>query len=365
MVRKNFKGKKIIEGVSKEVRRKLEKVAKINEEKFERKILAQRMKLIKKIRKEIRPTQKVLAKCLLKQPEYLKYNRELNLIFREVNRKNISCNEARLRRNSILELNRRYRPIFDKAIKLAPINYDRTIDTILKALGPFFKNICYDTDVLYFVGSTSFEELVLAGEETVDITSPYEIPYTWRHNEGWNGGTTDVNEANVILSTGNFAMEGHSIASDDKASHGRNSAKLGRYITIPSGYTKLRVTSRIAARHEYTLITTLGAQALANIWARISLTGSNNESQHAQFELYFLLAESAPNNINGDAETEYVVSGEFDIPSIGGEFIVLSGGWTWFNTYAQVAPQYPSGFRAESYVSLQGTVKKITLELVP
>jgi hypothetical protein len=355
-------------GVSRQAKQRLQQYADLRAEQSEHAFRKDRKRVLDAVGAELKGSRQAFEQAVLKDAGYPDYEKQVAGIAGRRKPRTFSRNKARLRRRALRELRRKHHKLFAGATKRSGIKGPRIWGGYSKHLGSLHRHWCHQGRSFACSGSTTpadLEPLAVEPGTGVEVTTPFEAPYTRRQNQGTNGGAIDLNEVAVNAATGTLSMEGTSTAFGSKSADGSTGAEVGRFITLPAGFAQLRVTARIETHHEYVCTSGIGAQAFVNIRALVRLVGLNNEHELQSVELFMYLTTSST-DLDGDGDAEFLVSGDFAVPAGGGEFLVRAGGLTTFDTsISALGTAYPSGFRAEASAILACTVKQFSLEFLP
>jgi hypothetical protein len=158
-----------------------------------------------------------------------------------------------------------------------------------------------------------------------------------------------VNLAQATLS-GNLTLLGQTAV----LGAGTNRALVGNFVTLPSGFSKVRVTVKLKVTHSLTAGALVGgAHAATDVL--IEVTGGNNsQTQSGVTNVSTVVAPLiALGTDKGSAD--HLVSKTFTIPTTGGEFFIRAG----------VRSDFEAGAIASASVNVSAQVQEIDVAVLP
>jgi hypothetical protein len=158
--------------------------------------------------------------------------------------------------------------------------------------------------------------------------------------------SADVVSTNVALASlsGNLTLIGQTSV----LGAGTNRALVGNFVTLPSGFSKLRVTVKLHESHTLSAGAVLGgAHAAADILIEVT-GGSNSQTQSSATNISTVIAPVIFTNTD-KGTADHLVSKTFTIPSTGGEFFIRAG----------MRSDFEAGSIASAFVNVSAQVQEI------
>jgi len=272
------------------------------------------------LQKALKAERQALDAAMKKQPTYAAYKKELDRILAVKPR---DTKQARSRSNAIEQLNKKYEPMFKKAWSDAGLSERLIVEKVAKCF--HFKPCCRIRIGLFGIPIIDCSACQPVEEPAEQLSFCAEPPYDTRATSDNSHLVVIHNSQSASAATGDFGLNGATIF----AGLGMNRAVVGDYVTVPAGYTRLKVRAKV--RMDYNLMAVgIGGVGYSQADLRLELTGTNNSTQsHNHVAALAVAPVLWHNRVTSDGET-YFIEKTFTISSGGGEYLVRAGGTTTF-----------------------------------
>ena len=300
---------------------------------------------LKALQSALKVDRQALDVAMTKQPNYASYKKALDGILAVKPR---DMKQAQSRSLAIAQLNKKYEPMFKKAWSDAGLSERSIVEKVAKCF--HFKPCCRIKIGPFGIPLIDCSECQPVDEPAEELSFCAQPPYDTRATSNNSHLIAGTFEQSASANSGNFRLKGLTLY----GGLGTNRAVVGDYVTVPAGYTRLKVRAKIRMNHHLRAIGLLGGVGYAQADLRLELTGTNGSSQSHNHMAGLAVAPLMwVNIVNGD--DTYFIEKTFTIPSGGGEYLVRAGGTTMFGSLLI------GGSRAEE----TGNVEEICIEALP
>ena len=311
---------------------------------MQKKELEKRQTILKQIAADLKKERDAFDAELKKQPDYAALQNELAGMAKL--EKGLSQQEADSRYQAWVALGKKYNPMILKARKQAGLDdkhLDKHVaDVIQKRYGKRTE-VKSRGQGSYAIHALDQEEAP-ASTEAFSLRPAYKEAYTQP-----SANLLGLNFHNASRS-GDFQLKSFAFIPVSAATA---DARLGSFITVQPGYTKLKVTAKFQAKYGLRC-SGLGLIGYAYAKVGIVLTGGEKSQSHtlALGEFPYLLAGTY--SIKADKEVE--VTKTFPIPGSGGDYFIQGSGAT---------EALDFGALGLAAVDLNATLNEIHVEALP
>lgn len=337
---------KIKKGVSEKAAKALREAAAVSARDFAQERFRAIRTALARLQRDVLRERAAVEAQLDRQPGYPDYLKKLDAIAAKYGNRRLAPEELRAATKEFIQLNEANADLFKKAVEAARIDERRVQNALASALRPILGKFKLTRCDLGWC----FEPVDEPAPEPTPVTAfcltpPYETVGTHRHSDN----IVFVNNATATASDGRVDLEGWAHFLGDAW----NDAEVGSFITVPAGFTRLKVTAKIDLSYDFYALSAPGI-GYAGGDAMVELVGLDNERErHSRFLGFAISPLLWFARDNG--QDLVVVTHTFTVPNEGGEFLIRAGASSYFG----------AGLNAFGEAFINGTVEEICVELLP
>jgi hypothetical protein len=302
------------------LKRAADKAAKIDAAKRQR---SQAM-AVKKAESRIAGDMAKLRKSLERQPGYADYKKEFD---RLTSMKTRGAKQERSRRAALLNLQRKHGKMMTASFKDSGISSKKIASQLVSSIvGRLFS--CIDFDFDPFGGfSVDWSDCFDTPDDNSSNNDPeptnicLTAPYSeWSTSNNQNL-TAFLFDEMANDNTGEVSLDSLALL----AGQGNNRAVVGDYVTIPAGFSRVKVTVKYRMSYYVSSLGIYGGVGTSSANLRMELTGLNNQSSIRETTIGSSTSAVMWMNFNELENEPYTMQETFNINSSGGQFLIRAG----------------------------------------